>query len=156
MFGNKHFDMDDADNIIIDGVRYVSTPGLCELIFKRIPDDLLYTEDDMNKYKSMLLAMNAHKHKHQSQGRLLSNRGYKYKYVITPLMSITSKKQKKKSGKGLPQAMILTTRLITCIGMIPTNWWIVYDCSTLRIERATTLTTTRYCRSRNFAKLVLL
>jgi len=23
MFGNKRFDVDDADNIIIDGVRYV-------------------------------------------------------------------------------------------------------------------------------------
>ena len=84
-FGNKCFDIDDADNLIIDGVRYVGTPGLYELIFKRIPDDLLYTED-MNKYKSMLLTTNAHKHKHQSQGRLLSNRRYKYKYVIAPLM----------------------------------------------------------------------
>ena len=105
MFGNKRFDVDDADNIIIDDVWYVSTPGLYELIFKRIPDNLLYTEDDMNKYKSMLLATNVHKHKHQSQGRLLSNRGYKYKYVITPL--IIPKKQKKKSGKGLPHAIIL-------------------------------------------------
>ncbi|KYM90759.1 hypothetical protein ALC53_01753, partial [Atta colombica] len=56
MFGNKRFDMDDANNIIIDSVRYVDTSGLYELIFKRIPDDLLYMEDDMNKYKSMLLA----------------------------------------------------------------------------------------------------
>ena len=39
MFGNKRFDVDDTDNIIIDGVRYVDTPGLYELIFKRIPDD---------------------------------------------------------------------------------------------------------------------
>ncbi|KYN44966.1 hypothetical protein ALC56_00618 [Trachymyrmex septentrionalis] len=38
MFGNKRFDVDDADNIIIDGVRYAGTPGLYELIFKRIPD----------------------------------------------------------------------------------------------------------------------
>jgi len=120
MFGNKRFDVDDVD-IIIDGVRYVDTPGLYELIFKRIPDDLLYTEDDMNKYKSMLLAMNAHKHKHQSQGRLLSNRGYKYKYVIAP--SITPKKQKNKFGKGLPHTMILNDNAIdTCIGMIPTKW----------------------------------
>jgi len=64
---------------IIDGVRYAGTFGLYELIFKKIPDDLLYTKDDMNKYKSMLLATNARKHKNQSQGRLLSNRGYKYK-----------------------------------------------------------------------------
>jgi len=52
IFGNKCFDVDEADNIIIDGIRYVDTPGLYELIFKRIPDDLLYTDEDMNKYKS--------------------------------------------------------------------------------------------------------
>ena len=69
MFGNKCFDVDDEDNIIIDGVRYVGIPRLYTLIFKKIPDDFLYTEDDMNKYKSMPLATNAHKHKHQSQGR---------------------------------------------------------------------------------------
>ena len=56
MFGNKRFDVDDADNVIIDGVRYADASSLYELIFKRIPNDLLYTEDDMNKYKSMLLA----------------------------------------------------------------------------------------------------
>jgi len=71
IFGNKRFDVDEADNIIIDGIRYVGTPGLYELIFKRIPDDLLYTDEDMNKYKSMLLATNAYEHKYQSQGRLL-------------------------------------------------------------------------------------
>ncbi|KYN30394.1 hypothetical protein ALC56_15323 [Trachymyrmex septentrionalis] len=85
--------------------------GLYELIFKRIPDDALYTEDDMHKYKSMLLVTNAHKHKYHSQGRLLSNKGYKSKHVIAPLMSVTPKKQKK-SGKGLPHAMTLNDNAI--------------------------------------------
>ncbi|KYN09083.1 hypothetical protein ALC57_18807, partial [Trachymyrmex cornetzi] len=112
MFGNKRFDVDDADNIIIDGVRYAGTPGLYELIFKRMPDGALYTEDDTHKYKSMLLMTSAHKHKHHSQGRLLSNRGYKYKYIIAPLMLVTRKKQSKKSGKGLPHAMTLNDNAI--------------------------------------------
>jgi len=116
---------------IINGVRYAGTPGLYELIknlFKRSLDDLLYKEDDMNKYKSMQLAMNVHKHKHQSQGQLLSSKGYKY--VIAPLMS-TPKKQKK-FGKGLPHAMILNDAAINYMhwdNAIPTSWWIVYDCS---------------------------
>ncbi|EGI59158.1 hypothetical protein G5I_12702 [Acromyrmex echinatior] len=79
IFGNKRF---DVDNVIID-VRYAGTPGLIELIFKRISNDLLYTEGDKHKYKSMLLATNAHQHKHHSQGRVLSNKGYKYKYVTS-------------------------------------------------------------------------
>jgi len=37
MFDNKWFNVDKADNIIIDGVRYIGTPGLYELIFKRSP-----------------------------------------------------------------------------------------------------------------------
>jgi len=61
--------MDDADNIIINGIRYAGTPDLYVLIFKRIPDNL-YTEDDVHKYKSMLLVTNAHKH--HSQGQILT------------------------------------------------------------------------------------
>ena len=86
------------------------TPDLFELIFKRTSDNFLYTKDDMNKYKSMLLATKTHKHKHQSQGDYC-NRGYKYKYVIMLLISIIPKKQKK-SGKGLPHAMILNDTAI--------------------------------------------
>jgi len=67
MFGNKPFDAraraDEANNIIINGVRYVDTRDLYKLIFKRI-SDLHYTEDDM--------------HKHHSQDRVLNNKGYKY------------------------------------------------------------------------------
>jgi len=79
MFGNKHFDVNDANNIIIYDVQYADTLGLYELIYKRISDDLLYMKDDMHKSK---LATNAHKHMYHSQGRLLSNRRYKYKYII--------------------------------------------------------------------------
>ena len=43
MFGNKLFDVDEADNIIIDNVRYTGTRGFYKLIFKTIPD-LHYTE----------------------------------------------------------------------------------------------------------------
>ncbi|KYN50252.1 hypothetical protein ALC62_06657, partial [Cyphomyrmex costatus] len=102
MLGSKRFDVDNEDNIIIDGVRYAGTPGLYELIFKRIPDDPLRTEQDMREYKSLLQATNAHRHKHHPLGRVLANRGYKYKNVIKPLVT-----PKKKSGKGVPRAMTL-------------------------------------------------
>jgi len=38
MLGSKKFDVDSSDHIIIDIVRYAGTPGLYELIFKKIPD----------------------------------------------------------------------------------------------------------------------
>jgi len=46
MFGNKRFDIDTDDSMIIDRVKYKDTPGLPELIFIRIPDDAVYTEDE--------------------------------------------------------------------------------------------------------------
>jgi len=113
MLGNKKFDVDSSDNIIVDGVRYAGTPGLYELIFKRLPDDFIYTEDDLQKYKSILLTTNAHRRNYTAQSRLRSNRGYKYRHVIAPLMSIESTPKKmNKSGKGLPHAMILNDNAI--------------------------------------------
>jgi len=109
MFGSKQFDVDNADNIIIDGVRYVGTPGLYELIFKRVPDDVICTEDDKQKYKSLLLTTNAHRYNHDPHDRIRANRGYKYRHVIAPLMST---EPKKKSGRGLPRAMTLNDNAI--------------------------------------------
>jgi len=102
MFGSKRFDVDKADNIIIDSVRYVGTLGLYELIFKRVLDDVICTKDDKQKYKSMLLTMNAHKYNHDPHDRVRGNRGYKYKHVIAPLST-----EPKKTSGWLPRAMTL-------------------------------------------------
>jgi len=94
--------------LLSDGVRYVGTPDLYELIFKRVSGDVICTEDDKRKYKSMLLTTNAHKY-NDPHDRVRGNRGYKYKHVIAPLMSI---EPKKKSRRGLPRAMILNDNAI--------------------------------------------
>lgn len=54
MLGDKQFDVDADDSTLIDGIRYISTSGLYELIFKKIPDSLVYTENDKLTYKSIL------------------------------------------------------------------------------------------------------
>jgi len=84
------------------------TPGLYELIFKRVPDDVICTEDDKQKYKSLLLTTNAHRYNHDPHDCVRGNRGYKYKHVIA-LMSTESKK---KSGRGLLHAMTLNDNAI--------------------------------------------
>jgi hypothetical protein len=48
----------------MDGVIHAGTTGLFELIFKRIHDDAIYTEEDKQKYKSLLLATNVHRRGH--------------------------------------------------------------------------------------------
>jgi len=110
--GNKRFDIDKDDSIIIDKVRYIGTPGLYELLFKRIPDDVIYSEDDMQKYKSILMATSAHKRQYNAQGQLKSNKRYKYKQIIAPLTSIESKKKKSGTGVFMPRAMTLTDNKI--------------------------------------------
>ncbi|XP_077256460.1 uncharacterized protein LOC143894198 [Temnothorax americanus] len=106
MLGNKRFDVDNADNIIIDDIRFAGTRGLYKLIFKKIPNDEIYTEDDMQKYKSILLMTNAHKRNHDAHARLNGNRGYKYRNIIAPLIS------GKKAGKGIPRVMTLNDNKI--------------------------------------------
>ncbi|XP_072750980.1 uncharacterized protein [Anoplolepis gracilipes] len=111
--GNKQFNIKKDDSIIIDDVRYIGTPGLYELIFKRIPDDELYTRgDDLEKYKSILLVTNAHRRDYDAQGHLKGNRGYKYKHIIAPLMSLESKNTKSGEEISMPRAMTLTNNMI--------------------------------------------
>ncbi|XP_072743255.1 uncharacterized protein [Anoplolepis gracilipes] len=111
--GNKQFNINKDDSIIIDDVRYIGTPGLYELIFKRIPDDELYTRgDDLEKYKSILLVTNAHRRDYDAQGHLKGNRGYKYKHIIAPLMSLESKNTKFGGEISMPRAMTLTNNMI--------------------------------------------
>jgi len=86
MLGSKRFDVDNSDNIFVNGVWYIGTPGLYELIFKRMLDEDVYTEDGIRKYKTILLTTNVHRRNHDADGQLRSNRGYKYKHVIAPLL----------------------------------------------------------------------
>jgi len=83
ILGSKKFDVDSSDHMIIDSVRYAGTPGLYELIFKKVPD---YDTEDKRKYKSILLATNAHRRNYSEHSHIRSNRGYKYRYVIAPLL----------------------------------------------------------------------
>ncbi|KYM94628.1 hypothetical protein ALC62_14741 [Cyphomyrmex costatus] len=105
MMGDKKFDVDTDDTIIIDGNRYKGTPGLYELIFKRLPDDDIYTENDKQTYKSILLTTNAHRRRHNAEMPVKSNKGYKYKYIIGPLVSAH---RTMSLGAGVPTTMRVT------------------------------------------------
>ncbi|EZA62135.1 hypothetical protein X777_03742 [Ooceraea biroi] len=110
-FGSIRFEIDHDDNILLDNVRYKGTPGLYKLIFKRHPDEDVFTNNDLQKYRSMLLVMNAYRRDHSARGQVKSNRGYKYKYIIAPLLPSEPTK-KKKSGRGLPRTMTLNDNAI--------------------------------------------
>jgi len=92
--GDKRIDLDKNDDVIVDGKRYLGTPDLYELIFKKFPDKTIYTNADKQKYKKNLLATNAHRRGYSMHNLIMGNKGHKYKSIIAPLLS------DKRIGKG--------------------------------------------------------
>ena len=110
--GDKKFEIEENDTIIIDGIRYAGTSGLYELIFKKEPKEGAYTEADLLKYKSILLNTNAHKRDvNNVDSPIKGNRGKKYKNIIAPLVGAPLVGNKI-LGKGLPLTMMLTDNKI--------------------------------------------
>jgi len=88
------------ENNVMLGDKYFMQTRLCdrrwnkvqrytmyELIFKTIPNDTIYIEDDKLAYKNILLVTNAHIRNHNADNPILDNKGYKYKNIIAPLAS---------------------------------------------------------------------
>jgi len=95
ILGSKKFDVDSSDHIIIDGVHILAHQVFTILFSKKFLI-VTYTEEDKCKYKSILLAINTHRRNYTEHSHLWSNRGYKYRYIIAPLL-----KDESTIGKGL-------------------------------------------------------
>ncbi|KYN06761.1 hypothetical protein ALC62_02279 [Cyphomyrmex costatus] len=112
MLGDKRITLSKNDDKIIDGKRYYGTPGLCELIFMKFPNESICTDNDIQTYKSILLTTNAYRRGHNAGNQVLGNKGRKYKNIIAPLVL------GKKIGTGIkkeldmPCAMSLTDNRI--------------------------------------------
>jgi len=105
MLGDKHIDLDKNYDIIVDGKRYPGTPGLYKLIFKKFPDKTICTNADKQKYKSILLATNAHRRSHSMHNPIMGNKRHKYKSIIASLSS-------KRVGRGIPRTITLNDNKI--------------------------------------------
>ncbi|KAL6253942.1 hypothetical protein P5V15_015788 [Pogonomyrmex californicus] len=80
MLGDKKFDVDKDDSIIIDN---------------RLSDEATFTKDDKQTYKSILLTTNAHRRGHSVYNPIMGNKRYKYINIIAPLISTYKKSGKK-------------------------------------------------------------
>lgn len=105
MLGDKQFDLEKDDAILVDNVRYRGTRGLYELIFMKKPDRQFITLPDNMTYKSIIMATNLYNRAYKEGERIRGNRGTKYTEFIKPLISEHLKRRK---GLGLPVAMTLT------------------------------------------------
>ncbi|XP_011684288.1 PREDICTED: uncharacterized protein LOC105447781 [Wasmannia auropunctata] len=102
MLGDKQFDLEKDDAILVDNVRYRGTRGLYELIFMKKPDRQFITLPDNMTYKSIIMATNLYNRAYKEGERIRGNRGTKYTEFIKPLISEHLKRRK---GLGLPVAM---------------------------------------------------
>ena len=91
--GDKKVDI-IGNNIIIDDKEYLGTPGLWELIMKDEPKEGVYTNEDYLDYGKILIKTNAiYKGNNPNQNYPKSNKGYKWKKLISPIWE-NIKKQK--------------------------------------------------------------
>jgi hypothetical protein len=109
MLGNKRIDLHKNDDIFIDGKRYKGTQGLYELIFMKIPNADIYTSDDVEKYKDIILTTNAHRRDHGEYNPVLGNKGHKYKNIISPMLA------QEKVGRGIPNTVTLNDNKIAYV-----------------------------------------
>lgn len=85
MVGNEPLQFEDDGSIVVAGVKYRGTNGLYELLFKRLPDDEVYTQDDLDAYKDILVKTSAHKRQYNYKGTINRDNSIKYKNIIANL-----------------------------------------------------------------------
>ncbi|KAL6267963.1 hypothetical protein P5V15_001035 [Pogonomyrmex californicus] len=82
----------------ISGYSETYSLKINKLIFKRLSDDVVYTENDKQTYKNILLITNAHRCDHNAFMPILRNESFNYKHIIAPLLL---DKDKMGAGTGL-------------------------------------------------------
>lgn len=96
MVGGKPLRFHDDGSIIIADTTYKPTPGLYDLLFKRLPNDEIYNNEDLKAYKDILVKTNAHKKNYKFRGNINRDPSLKYRQVISKLFP-----KLLYSGKGL-------------------------------------------------------
>ena len=96
--GSKVVNIKDND-IKVDDIIFEGTPGFWELVTSKNPNPENYTEEDLNKYRQLLLLTNTiYQGNNPSTNKPKSNRSPKWKNIIKPIWE-QIKKQKKEEYK---------------------------------------------------------
>ena len=91
--GNKEVNIEDND-IKIDNTIFEGTPGFWELVTSKNPNPENYTEEDLDKYRQLLLLTNAiYRDNNPDNNNPKSSKSTKWKNIIKPIWE-QIKKQK--------------------------------------------------------------
>ena len=84
----------EKDNIIINDITFVGTPGLWELITLKNPEN--YTKEDLTKYEQLVILTNtAYRNNNPTQNYPKQSKGNKWKYIIKPIWEVIKKEKYK-------------------------------------------------------------
>ena len=91
--GNKEVNIEDND-IKIDNTIFEGTPGFWELVTSKNPNPENYTEEDLDKYRQLLLLTNAiYRDNNPDNNNPKSSKSSKWKNIVKPIWE-QIKKQK--------------------------------------------------------------
>lgn len=82
------------DVIYVQDKNYKVTPGLLELLFKKVPDLQVIESEDKIKYGLILNITNAHRRDFSPNGQIKGDRSFKYTSIVSKIFST-------KSGSGI-------------------------------------------------------
>ena len=97
--GSKKVNIEDND-IKIDDIIFEGTPGFWELITSKNPKPENYTEEDLNKYRQLLLLTNTiYQGNNPDTNKPKSNRSPKWKNIIKPIWEQIKKQKEEEEYK---------------------------------------------------------
>lgn len=101
LLGNSNIDFNEENSIVINNKTYSSTQGLLELLFKKIPNKKIYSEQDLQIYKEIGLETNLFRRKYDENSGINGTQSKKYLTIISKLIKSEKKNKKFKMGSSL-------------------------------------------------------
>ena len=97
--GNKEVNIEDND-IKIDNTIFEGTPGFWELVTSKNPNPENYTEEDLDKYRQLLLLTNAiYRDNNPDNNNPKSSKSLKWKNIVKPIWEQIKKQKEEEEEK---------------------------------------------------------
>ena len=97
--GNKEVNIEDND-IKVDGTIFEGTSGFWELITSKNPNPENYTEEDLDKYRQLLLLTNAiYRDNNPDNNNPKSSKSLKWKNIIKPIWEQIKKQKEEETDE---------------------------------------------------------
>ena len=88
----------EKDNIIINDIPFIGTPGFWELVTLKNPEK--YEEDDLTNYRRLVILTNtAYRNNDPTQNYPKQSKGNKWKYIIKPIWEVIKKQKDEEEYK---------------------------------------------------------